>query len=120
VKRSSGYVSIYAELKILTLLDHPFICNAHYAFQDSCYLFLVLDLAKAGDMRYNLSMLGGLFSEELTKFYVCQVILALEYLHDLRIIHRTTSVLPLCPCPLPPPSSSSSSSPHHSPRGHQA
>jgi serine/threonine kinase 32 len=90
VKRSSGYVSIYAELKILTLLDHPFICNAHYAFQDSCYLFLVLDLAKAGDMRYNLSLLGGIFSEELARFYLCQVILALEYLHQLRIIHSTT------------------------------
>jgi serine/threonine protein kinase len=90
LKRSTGFVSIYAELKILTLLNHPFICNAHYAFQDHCYLFLVLDLARTGDMRYNLSLLGGVFSEEMAKFYVCQVILALEYCHMLRILHSET------------------------------
>jgi serine/threonine protein kinase len=95
LKRSTGFVSIYAELKILTLLNHPFICNAHYAFQDHCYLFLVLDLARAGDMRYNLSVLGGVFSEEMAKFYICQVILALEYCHMLRIIHSESLSRPL-------------------------
>lgn len=39
-------------------------------------------------MRYNLSASGGIFSEERAKFYISQIILALEYLHRIGIIHR--------------------------------
>lgn len=87
LKRKTGLQSIYSELKILALVNHPFICNVHYAFQDRAYLFLVLDLSRAGDLRFNLTLSGGRFTEERAKFYTCQIILALEYLHKLRIIH---------------------------------
>lgn len=93
LKRKTGLQSIYAELKILTLLNHPFICNVHYAFQDRSYLFLVLDLSRGGDLRYNLSLFGGKFNEEMAKFYICQIILALEYCHKLRIIHSKSFYL---------------------------
>jgi serine/threonine protein kinase len=88
LKRKSGLVSIFTELKILASISHTFICNSHYAFQDEAYLYLVLDLARGGDLRYNLSASGGRFSETRAKFYIAQVILALEYLHRIGIIHR--------------------------------
>ena len=39
-------------------------------------------------MRYNLNTSGGRLGEEIAKFYISQVILALEYLHEKDIIHR--------------------------------
>ena len=84
------YILIYSviqEVKTRTFfLAHP--GNSHYAFQDESYLYLVLDLARGGDLRYNLSASGGRFSEERAKFYVAQVVLALDYLHQIGIIHR--------------------------------
>lgn len=52
--RSSGPSAVLTELRALAILDSPYICNCHYAFQNKACLFLVLDLALGGDMRYNL------------------------------------------------------------------
>ena len=42
------------ELRILTQMDScPFICNSHCAFQDSCYVYLVLDLARGESLKMN-------------------------------------------------------------------
>jgi serine/threonine protein kinase len=77
------------ELRILSALRNPFICNVHYAFQDGAHLYMVLDLALGGDLRYNLSKsLGGKFTENVGRFYVAQLILALEYCHSLGVLHR--------------------------------
>lgn len=88
LKRKSGLVSIFTELKILSAISHVFICNSHFAFQDATYLYLVLDLARGGDLRFNLSISGGRFGESRTRFYAAQVVQALEYLHSLGVIHR--------------------------------
>ena len=49
------------------------------AFQDRNNLYLVLDYAPGGDMRYHLPY--KCFNEKETRFMVANVILALEYLH---------------------------------------
>lgn len=43
-----------SELKFLTELHHPFIVNAHSAFQDTQNLYLVLDYLSGGDLRFHL------------------------------------------------------------------
>ncbi|CAD8125199.1 unnamed protein product [Paramecium sonneborni] len=79
--------SIMCELKFLTELRHPFIVNAYSAFQDMQNLYLVLDYLSGGDLRYHLGKQRK-FSEQQTKFFVACIILALEYLHNCKIIHR--------------------------------
>ena len=44
--------SIINERKLLSKLNHPFIINLYYAFQDNENLYLVLDYLSGGDMRY--------------------------------------------------------------------
>ena len=59
--------SIKAERELLSQMQHPFIVNIHYAFQDSSTLFLVMDLLTGGDMRYHISKMNHkkqLFNEE--------------------------------------------------------
>lgn len=58
------------------------------AFQDKDSLYLVMDLALGGDMRYQLQNCPNGFSENRTQFYIAQIILALEYLHQKKILHR--------------------------------
>ena len=79
--------SINSERELLSKLYHPFIVNMHYAFQDDKYLYLVMDLLSGGDLRYHISI-HKKFSEEQTRFFICGIIISLEYIHSNNIIHR--------------------------------
>ena len=57
--------SIKYERDLLTKINHPFIVNMHYAFQDYENLYLVMDLLNGGDLRYHLSKNKN-FTEEQT------------------------------------------------------
>jgi len=83
---SSGAASVFTELHALTELNNPFLCNSHYAFQDDYHLYLVLDLALGGDLRYNLRV--SPFDEERSRFYMAQLFLVLDYLHRHKYLHR--------------------------------
>ena len=79
--------SINSERDLLSELFSPFIVNMHYAFQDKEFLYLVIDLLPGGDLRYHISI-HKKFSEEQTRFFICGIILALEYIHSKGVIHR--------------------------------
>jgi serum/glucocorticoid-regulated kinase 1/serum/glucocorticoid-regulated kinase 2 len=46
--------SINFEKELLSRLNHPFICNICYAFQDEENLYLIVELSNGGDLRYHL------------------------------------------------------------------
>ena len=90
LQRTSGITAVMNELKALILLvDDSFICGLHYAFQDDRCIYLVLDLCKGGDLRYNLRISpNNRFTEERARFYFCQILLALDSCHKRKILHR--------------------------------
>lgn len=75
------------ERNVLEHVSHPFIVSLHYAFQTPKKLYLVLDYCPGGELFFHLSR-AGRFSEGRTRFYTCELLLALEYLHSLNIIFR--------------------------------
>lgn len=79
--------NIIQERRLLEEIDSPFVCNLRYAFQDDENLFMVLDLMLGGDLRFHLDRAGSM-SEDIVKFYVCEMALALDYLHSKGIVHR--------------------------------
>ena len=79
--------SINSEREFLSKLNHPFIVNMHYAFQDKENLYLVMDMLSGGDLRYHVSRYRR-FSEEQTRFFIANMIYALQYIHDHNVIHR--------------------------------
>ena len=79
--------SINSEREFLSKLNHPFIVNMHYAFQDSDNLYLVMDILNGGDLRYHVSRYRK-FSEEQTRFFIANMVFALQYIHDNNVIHR--------------------------------
>ena len=89
--KSKGPEAALSELKILSILSDTncssnFICQLHFAWNDENFCHFILDLGY-GDLRFLLSKMGK-FSERATKFYICQLLLALFTCHDKRILHR--------------------------------
>ncbi|KZV92519.1 kinase-like protein [Exidia glandulosa HHB12029] len=79
--------NIVQERRLLEEIDHPYIVNMRYAFQDDDNCFFVLDLMLGGDLRFHLERLGHL-PEEAVRFWIAELSSALDYLHSKRIVHR--------------------------------
>ena len=74
------------ESSVLKQCDCPFIVKLYYSFQTLENLYMVEEYCPGGDLQYHLKI--NLFEEEDAKFYIAEVILAIEYLHNLNIIYR--------------------------------
>jgi serine/threonine protein kinase len=79
--------SVRYERELLSKINHKFIINMEFSFQDFEYLYLGMELLTGGDVRYHLSKVKK-FTEEETKFIIACSILALDYIHTNNIIHR--------------------------------
>ena len=81
--------ALMTEMEILKTVSHPFLCNMHCAFSNKVYVFLLLDLALGGDLRYHLNAAKNRsFSEKQCKFYTACLCSALKYLHEHLVLHR--------------------------------
>ncbi|KAM3145549.1 hypothetical protein pb186bvf_002323 [Paramecium bursaria] len=78
---------VQAEKSILSVVDHPFIVKLHYSFQNQSKLFFIMDFCSGGDLQKLLDLKGKL-SENTTKMYVAELTLALEALHQQKILYR--------------------------------
>lgn len=76
-----------SEKKLLARLKHPFVVSLHWAFQTRGHLFMVLDYCSGGELFYHLQRRGR-FSEPDSRFYICEILLGLEYLHSQNILYR--------------------------------
>ncbi|XP_044884468.1 serine/threonine-protein kinase 32A isoform X2 [Mauremys mutica] len=79
--------NVFKELQIMQGLEHPFLVNLWYSFQDEEDMFMVVDLLLGGDLRYHLQQ-NVRFQEGTVKLFICELALALDYLQSRRIIHR--------------------------------
>jgi serine/threonine protein kinase len=82
--------SIIRERNLMSKINHPFIVNMHFSFQDNHYLYMILDIMKGGDLRYYIKLQEKskkIFTEKEVNFLVANLVLALEYIHKNNIIH---------------------------------
>ncbi|XP_072828243.1 serine/threonine-protein kinase 32C isoform X3 [Vicugna pacos] len=79
--------NVFRELEILQEIEHVFLVNLWYSFQDEEDMFMVVDLLLGGDLRYHLQQ-NVQFSEDTVRLYICEMALALDYLRSQHIIHR--------------------------------
>lgn len=78
---------VRAERDILTLANNPWIVELKCSFQDENYLYLVMEYLQGGDLM-TLLMEKDILSEEMSRFYIAETILAIESVHNLNYIHR--------------------------------
>ncbi|KAI1369813.1 kinase-like domain-containing protein [Xylaria arbuscula] len=86
VVRSESVRNIIRERRMLEHVNHPFICNLRYSFQDIEYMYLVVDLMSGGDLRFHISR--KTFTEDAVRFWISELACALRYVHGQGIIHR--------------------------------
>ncbi|KAL8613630.1 hypothetical protein ACOMHN_022049 [Nucella lapillus] len=76
------------ERDVLVFGDRRWITNLHYAFQDDTFLYLVMDYYCGGDMLTLLSKFEDRLPEDMAKFYIAEMVLAINSLHQLDYVHR--------------------------------
>ena len=74
------------ECNVLKESNCPFIIKLHYSFQTPDNLYMILDYCSIGDLSYQIQL--NLLEEDEAKFYIAELILAIEYLHNHNIIYR--------------------------------
>lgn len=76
-----------AERNILEAVKSPFICDLLYAFQTGGKLYLILEYLSGGELFMHLER-EGMFMENVAKFYLSEIVVSLEHLHQQGIIYR--------------------------------
>lgn len=80
---------VQTETEILQMLDHPFLPTLYAQFMTNNFSCLVMDYCPGGDLHVlRQKQLSKTFSEQAVRFYVAEVLLALEYLHMLGVVYR--------------------------------
>ncbi|KAE8699663.1 Protein kinase G11A [Hibiscus syriacus] len=77
------------EREILRSLDHPFLPTLYTHFETEKLSCLVMEFCPGGDLHaLRQRQPGKYFPEQAARFYMAEVLFALEYLHMLGIIYR--------------------------------
>lgn len=77
------------EREIMQMLDHPFLPTLFAHFTTDKFSCLVMEYCPGGDLHVlRQKQPSRFFSEQAARFYVAEVLLALEYLHMLGVVYR--------------------------------
>ncbi|KAH0839697.1 kinase-like domain-containing protein [Lanmaoa asiatica] len=76
------------ERKILQRsLESPFLVGLKFSFQTDSDLYLITDFKSGGELFWHLQK-ETRFTEERARFYIAELVLALEHLHKYNIVYR--------------------------------
>lgn len=76
------------ERDVLVNGDSQWITTLHYAFQDENFLYLVMDYYVGGDLLTLLSKFEDRLPEDMARFYLAEMVLAIDSVHQLHYVHR--------------------------------
>lgn len=79
---------LFQEVKCMKLVQHPNVVRLYEVVDTPSKLYLILEFGDGGDMYdYIMKHSNGL-SESRAKVYFKQIVKAIKYCHDLRVVHR--------------------------------
>ena len=73
---------------MLVLGDRKWITELYFAFQDDDFLYLVMEYYSGGDILTLLSTYDDRMPEEMARFYIAEIVLAIHSIHQLGYAHR--------------------------------
>ncbi|XP_075424502.1 citron Rho-interacting kinase isoform X6 [Ascaphus truei] len=76
------------ERSILTHHTSPWIPTLHYAFQDKYHLYLVMQYQPGGNLLSLMNRYDEQFDENMSQFYLAELVLAIHSLHQMGYVHR--------------------------------
>ena len=78
---------VRAERDILAQSDSPWVVKLYTTFQDPVFLYMLMEFLPGGDLMTML-IKYEIFTEDVTRFYMAEILLAIEAVHKLGYIHR--------------------------------
>ena len=87
VINKNSFENLKSEKLIMQKVKHPFVVNLEYCFASPSHVFFAMQFKEGGELYRHLRR-HVTFPEETARFYACQIILALCYLHDNNIMYR--------------------------------
>ncbi|KAJ1728253.1 hypothetical protein LPJ61_004132, partial [Coemansia biformis] len=82
-----SHTNTLRERDILEDIEHPYIVNLRFSFQDDHALFMVMDLMAGGDLRFHI--MRRRFFEGVIKFWIAELACAIHHLHSVHhTVHR--------------------------------
>lgn len=72
---------------LMTTASSPYVATLHYSFQSQDFLYLVLEFVEGGDVSSLLRKVGCL-NEEWALRYFCEIVVAVDSVHEHNILHR--------------------------------
>ncbi|KAG5866592.1 hypothetical protein JTB14_013111 [Gonioctena quinquepunctata] len=81
-------MSFEVERNIMAFSNSQWLTSLQYTFQDSSYLFFVMEYHPGGDLLGLLYRQGGTLPESAATFFISELVLALEDLHNMGYVHR--------------------------------
>eukprot|EP01111_Echinosteliopsis_oligospora_P017939 TRINITY_DN7979_c0_g1_i1.p1 TRINITY_DN7979_c0_g1~~TRINITY_DN7979_c0_g1_i1.p1 ORF type:complete len:527 (-),score=118.88 TRINITY_DN7979_c0_g1_i1:93-1673(-) len=78
---------VRAERDVLVSANVTWVVKLFYSFQDEHNLYLIMEYLPGGDMM-GLLIKYDVFSEEHTRFYIAETLVAIDSIHKLGYIHR--------------------------------
>lgn len=76
--------NVITERSILAMMNSPFVVKLHFAFQTPALLYFVMDYLPGGNLAAQIKKL----TLATAKFYLSEILLALEHLHNNGVIYR--------------------------------
>lgn len=70
--------------------DNPWLVKLHASFQDTAFLYMLMEFLPGGDLMTML-IKYEIFSEDITRFYMAEIVMAIEAVHKLGFLHRYTT-----------------------------
>ncbi|KAF5279138.1 hypothetical protein FQA39_LY18316 [Lamprigera yunnana] len=81
-------ISYEEERNIMASTDSAWMSKLQYAFQDTNNLYLIMEYFSGGDLSNLLRRQGGTIPESAASFYIAELVLALNDLHQMGYVHR--------------------------------
>ena len=89
LKQRKQQIHTKTERDLMVKINCPFIVNIKSAFQDEFKLYIVSEFLQGGDLFFHLhEKKNTVFPEEKAKFYVMELVIALDFLHKNNMVYR--------------------------------
>ena len=90
VNRLKQLKNIETEINLVSYIDSPFVQKILFSFQDANYIYIVEEFCIGGNLKWHINL--ALFEEEEAKFYIAELILAIEHIHKKNIVFKNLSL----------------------------
>jgi len=79
--------NVRSERDALSSIDNPWIVRLNCSFQDTSYLYLIMEYVPGGDLMGALIKVNK-FSESVSAFFFAEMVLAVDSVHRMGFVHR--------------------------------